>query len=226
MKKRTKFMLSLGTLLVTMSMASSMVFADTSNASFAQKYQENQNIETQLLSQVNTENVPSGNAAQLLATIQDISAQISALYASEQNLVQQKGNLPKMTLSTTQKNAELKRLEKKRLNVLKLNEDAWKLVIEYEHHPHQKGLLAKAIRDHDKDQKRLTSIDAKIAKLNKNESLDNWSKHPYHNALPVLDESILRLQKSEIHYTKELIMEIHNSDGTTTATTYGSGSGN
>lgn len=226
MKKSTKFIVSCGTLLVTMSMTSAMVFAATPKATFAQTYEKNQTTETQLLSQINTANVPSGNPSALLTTIQDLSTQIATLYATEQNLIQQKTNIPPMATQSPSRNSLLIRLQKERQTILKKNEAAWQLVTKYYHHPHQKGLLSTAIRDHQNDSKKLAAIDARITKVNKGAALDNWSTHPYHNALPVLEATILRLQNAEIHYTKELNAIIQNNGQTTTGATYGTSTAN
>lgn len=212
-------------LVVTLAMSSTVAFADGHKETFAQSYQAHVATEAQLMNQVQTTNLTSSES-DLLSVIQDIGQQVGSLYSAEQNLIQERSSIPVLNERPTINHKLLNKLEKHREAILRKNEHAWQMVIDYSHHPRRKGELAAAIREHNMDSKQLLTVDKRIAKVEKNGQLDNWHKYPYHDSIGSLSNTILRLQDAEIHYTRVLISMEKTAQSGATATTTGSTYGN
>jgi hypothetical protein len=178
-------------------------FAAT-KSSFESQYKANLKTEQSLLAKADKASNTNKNVSALLTTVQNINNQVTALYAAEQALANAKSSIPQV--STAQQKTEeeqLKKLMLRRETILKESNAAWKLVNEYEHHKSQTKLLKKAIAEHNQLQKELESVNSQIASL-KNK-MDTWKIHPYDGGLTELQDSILKLQQSAIHYTQEAI---------------------
>jgi hypothetical protein len=81
-----------------------------------------------------------------------------------------------------------------------------------------KAWLHMAIQEHNKTQRELRSVDKQIWKA-EHTKMDQWSVYPFDHALSTLQKSILRLQTSEITYTK-MILQLQSATSTS-GTTYG-----
>ncbi|MCY0895822.1 MAG: hypothetical protein OWS03_05955 [Alicyclobacillaceae bacterium] len=81
-----------------------------------------------------------------------------------------------------------------------------------------KAWLHLAIQEHNKTQKELRSIDKQLWKA-EHSKMDQWSVYPFDHALSTLQKSILRLQTSEITYTR-MILQLQSATNTN-GTTYG-----
>jgi hypothetical protein len=192
--------------------------AFASTTSFDSQYQSNLNTEQSLLTQAQSSSSNSTVSA-LLSTVQNINTQVNALYTAEHALASAKSSIP----APTQDETALKRLMSHRQDLLKQSNAEWKLVGEYEHHKGKTGLLKKALAQHDQLQKEVTSINNQISSLEKKiHNNDGTKSDPYDGGLEELQDSILKLQASAIHYTKEAIAL---EQSTTTSSTSSSDTG-
>ncbi|MCY0896776.1 MAG: hypothetical protein OWS03_10900 [Alicyclobacillaceae bacterium] len=212
-------------LVVTLAMSGTVAFAAGHKESFAQSYQAHVATEAQLMNEVQTTNLTTSET-DLLSVVQDIGQQVGNLYNVEQNLIQERSSIPVLNERPVINHKLLNKLEKHRQAILRNNEHAWQLVIDYSHHPRKKGELAAAIREHNMDSKELLKVDKRIARVQDNGQLSNWHKYPYHDSMASLYNTILRLQNAEIHYTRVLLSMEKTSQSGTTVTTTGSTYGN
>ena len=227
MKRLMKSATVLATMTVVPVVFMTSAFASTNR--FDTQYQAKLSQEQNLLTQTqSTSSTADTNVAGLITTAQNINTQAAALYTAEQTLASATSSIPQVNDAHPAETKELKALEAKRADILKSSANAWKLVSQYARHPHKKGLLHKAIADHTAYGKQLAAVDKQIAALNKKLNAQNWKAHPYDLGLAGLRDSILKLEDSAIHYTKEAIaLEQSNaSSSTTTGTVYGTGSTN
>ncbi len=209
------------TLLATMT-AVPLVFMTSAFAAtngFSTQYENNLNQEQTLLTQAQSTTSSNSNVAGLITTAQNINTQTAALYTVEQTLASGISSIPQVNDIHPMETQELRALEVKRAEILKNSANAWKLVNQYVHHPHKKGLLKKALADHTEYGKQLTVVDKQIADLNKKLYAQDWKLHPYNGGLSTLQDSILKLQDSAIHYTKEAIALEQVSPAVSTTTT-------
>lgn len=192
-------------------------FADTN--SFDTQYQGNLTQEQTLLTtaQTGAANSTDSNVLGLLTSVQNINAQISSLYTVEQALVSGASSIPQVHATHPQEQKQLKDLQTQRAKLLKQLNDAWKLVSQYAHHPHRKGLLKKAIADHTRMSNDLKALNQKIATLDKKLHEQDWQGHPYDGGKAVLQDSILKLQAAAIHYTNVAITLEQSGSNTSAA---------
>jgi len=183
----------------------SSAFADTN--SFDTQYQANLNQEQTLLTtaQTGAANTTDSNVLGLLSSVQSINSEISSLYTVEQTLASGASSIPQVHATHPLEQKQLKDLQTQRAKLLAQSNNAWKLVSQYAHHPHRKGLLKQAISDHTRLNKDLKTVNDKIAALNKKLHAQDWQGHPYDGGKAALDDAILKLQATAIHYTNEAI---------------------
>lgn len=198
------------------------VFANT--ASFATQYQSKLSQEQTLLTQATAVSSTDTNVTALLAAAQGINTQITSLYTTEQTLASGSSSIPQIDTTHPKETQELKNLQSRRAQLLKQSSNVWKLVVEYSRHPHQKGLLHKAIADHNQIGKQVASVNQQIADLEKKLHTQDWQAHPYNGGLASLQDSILRLEDAAIHYTKQAIA-LENSSSSSSSSTAGNVAG-
>ncbi|GMA66116.1 hypothetical protein [Alicyclobacillus fastidiosus] len=193
---------------VVATMGLTSAFAATT--SFDSQYQTNLTKEQSLLAQVPSSSSDT-TVAELLSTVQSINTQVSALYSAEQALSNAKTSIPQVhTVSDT-----VKKLQLTREQLLKQSNTVWNLVGRYEHHWHDKNLLNKAVKEHDGIEKQLQEVNRQITACNTD---NGWNTNSYNGGLEALQDSILKLQSSAIHYTEEAIT-LEKSTAPTTTTT-------
>lgn len=184
---------------------------------FEAKYQQNQNTEASLLSTAQTNSSVNTDATALLNTVQSIGSQVSALYTAEQTLVNDKSAIPQMTPAEQQ---QMQQLNHERNQILAQSDSEWKLVVKFDHNKHEWAIFEKAWVQHQHTQKKLLNVDKLLRKAEQHDG-PGWRVHPYDKALPYLQQSILRLQQSEIHYTQEAIALENAANESTSGNTYG-----
>jgi DNA repair exonuclease SbcCD ATPase subunit len=212
----------------TQSQTQTQTQTQTPTDPFTAKYQQNLALENQLLTEAQKSNVSNDEITQLKQAIDTINQQISTLYQARQTLVDQRSVLRKISeahLAPIEK--QLAALNKQRTTLRKESEDAWKLVSKYLHKKHHNRRdeqnLKTDLASYKAVQKQLADVNAKIAKLKAEES--KWVIAPYDGGVAALDETILKLQQSAIHYTKMLIAleTAAQTSGTTSSSTQTSG---
>ncbi|GMA59636.1 hypothetical protein GCM10025859_00760 [Alicyclobacillus fastidiosus] len=72
------------------------------------------------------------------------------------------------------------------------------MVEKYEHHSQDKNLLQKCLKEHEPIEKKLLQMNRQITASNTD---NGWNTAPYNGGLKELQNSILKLQSSAIHYT-------------------------
>lgn len=138
------------------------------------------------------------------------------MYSVEQGLASAKSSIPTGNPQEEQRKDELTKLGKQRQDLLNQSNNEWKLVNLYSR-THNKALLNAAVRAHDETEKKLVAVDNEMKGIEQKVDNADWKNHPYDGGLTELQDSILRLQVSAIHYTKEAIT-IEGSTGTGSAT--------
>ena len=210
----------LGTMTATSLVFMTPAFADTT--SFNTQYQAKLAQEQSLLSQAQALNSTDSNVVALIATAQSINTQVATLYPVEQSLASGASSIPQIHVAHPKETKELQDLQVRRSKLLKQSSDAWKLVVQYSRHPHKKGLLHKAIAEHNAIGKQVAIVNKQISDLKKKLNAQDWEAHPYDGGLAGIRDSILRLENAAIHYTNEAItLENSNSSSGTTTTSSG-----
>jgi hypothetical protein len=179
--------------------------AFAATTSFDSQYQANSNTEQSLLDQVSSSSTNT-TVTDLLSTVNSINTEVSALYSAEQALASAKSSIPQLhTLGDNVKKIDLKREQ-----ILKKSNVAWKLVGKCGNQSNDKQSLEKAIKDRAGIEKQLLQADRKITAINTN-------SNAYNGALKSLQNAILKLQASAIHYTKEVISLEKSTTSSTTS---------
>lgn len=186
--------------------------------SFVSQYQEKATMEQSLLQKAQASSVTNATIEALFSTVTLINTQVTALYASWQALQSGISSIPHAPETSSEASLQMKQLTSERIEILQKLNAVWKLVISYDHHPHRKGLLHTALEDHARLSGQLERIDRQIAAPKKDHGVQYWVTHPYDSGYGGLQNDILRLQQSAIHYTREMIT-LENSGTTLPETT-------
>ncbi len=179
-------------------MTAGSAFAQQSNTSFVAHYNQSAATEAKLMQQAQVSGNTNATVTGLLSTIENINSQITALFASEQALVQGEAKIPRlegafkkfMSLNTQRQHL----LKEIRTDEAKLKKD-WH---------HRQNVNYKQ----DKLQLQVTLDQLKEVNLqlsHPDQGVLAWKKNPYDGGLTALQTSIVDLQKSSLHYTQELI---------------------
>ncbi len=160
---------------------------------FDAQYQQNAQIETQLLAQAQAEGGSSAAAAALGQTVQAVEAQVYALYASEQALLSIRTSIPSGAQGqraglTAQRRTIERDLAKAKVEIRQDRKD-------------KNPVVARGLKLQVKTwMAELRQVAYEIAHPRAADG--SWKSHPLAGGLVALRQSILDLQRAAIHYTK------------------------
>ena len=186
------WVIGLGTAALVLTTAAAGAGAAAPASNFASRYAQYSATETQLLQQAAAAGASTTTAA-FASTVQTINAQVAALYAAEQVLASAKTGIPAAGAAERAKlRAEQKTLTRE---LRQVRSQAGK---------GKKGLKAADKRDLKLKEKIWTAQLKQVAYELAHPALaaGNWKRHPYDHGLSGLQQSILTLQQSAIHYTQ------------------------
>lgn len=193
-------------------LSTSVAFADTS---FSAKYQANAAEEASLLQTAQSSTVTSPEISALRNTVQNINAQVTSLYNTEQTLVADEPSIPH--ISPQSLNQQIQTLEQRRHQLLNQTQVEWRYVNKFFHRPdrydeeqfsHYKGVWTDF-------SSQLMNVDKQLETLINEKKM--WTESPYGDGLSSLQNAVLKLQSASIRYTQEWISLEQNGGTTTTS---------
>lgn len=203
MNKRVRNV-TLGLAALTLSapmLLSAGAFADTTvNSAFSTHYQANAQREAALMQQAQASSATNTQISALQSTVQNIAQQVSALYTVEQSLATSRPSIPRPVVPSPNNTVYMH----DRTVVLGQAKHDWAMMKVYKAR-HNNRMYRLFAANHAKAEARLTIVDHEWMAARLKASDTAWRVHPYNNALPALQQSILSLQGAEIHYTQQWI---------------------
>ena len=182
-------------------LAGTGAFADTTvNTAFSTHYQANAQHETALMQQAQASSTTNTQISALQGAVQSIAQQVQALYTAEQALASSRASIPQPVVPT----ANLAAYAHDRNVLLAAAARDWSMM-KVDQKRHNKRLYQIEASNRAKLETRLSFVDHQWMAAKLKASNVMWRTHPYNNALPALQQSILNLQGAEIHYTTQWI---------------------
>lgn len=197
-------------------MASVQAFADTTDNSFSNQYQANATKEASLLQTAQSSSFSNSYTQALSTAVQNINTEITSLYSAEQTLAAQQAQTAQLDHQNL--TSQLAQLENQRWNLLHQSESAWHDVDFwfYRHqNRHTQDMLHQARQQWANIGVKVKAINEEIKTL---KDQQHWQSRPYDGGLTTLQQAILRLQQSAIHYTQDWITAEQNQGSTTSST--------
>lgn len=193
-------------------MSTVQALADTSNNSFTSQYQANETKEASLLQTAKSSSFSDSYTQVLSSSVQNINSEVTTLYNAEQALAAQRSQ----TVQREDQNlaANLSQLEQERWNLLHQSEGAWGIVKFWFYRRQDRyteGMVHQARQKWANIGLKVKAVNEEIRNLKQQ---DQWRRSPYDGGLSALQQSILRLQQSAIHYTEEWIAAEQNQSST------------
>lgn len=186
----------------------------SSTNAFQARYAHNVQVENTLLAKAQA-GMPSGSTSSYAASVQSLNAQSASLYTAYQTLLATRAALPKPQTIVTNREHMLQ--ERNHLELL-IKQDRNRY--NYDQHHHEKVAARIAANDFHLALLQLNSVNYQLGHI---ETMDSaWNSHPLDNGLTALEQSILNLQTSAMHYTNVWINQEHTATASTVpASVYG-----
>ncbi len=186
----------------------------SATSSFQARYAHNVQVENTLLAKAQAA-MPGGTTSTYAASVQSINAQSAALYSAYQTLLATRTAIPKAP--TIKTNREHMLQERNHLElVIKQDKNHYN----YDQHHHARIAARVTANDLHLALLQLNSVNYQLE--HRDTARSTWNVHPLDNGVTALEQSILDLQMSAMHYTNVWIGQEHAAASSTVpASVYG-----